>query len=94
MSRPRDARPDAVACAQYHYLSNHLGGVRVEYMGSQIDGLSVRNDQWFVGTKGKAYMDFAQASFYDHDGNKTRTAQTLGITREGLYKKMKRLGVE
>jgi hypothetical protein len=24
--------PDAVACAQYHYLSNHLGGVRVEYM--------------------------------------------------------------
>jgi hypothetical protein len=24
--------PDAVACAQYHYLSNQLGGVRVEYM--------------------------------------------------------------
>jgi hypothetical protein len=24
--------PDAVACAQYHYLSNDLGGVRVEYM--------------------------------------------------------------
>ncbi|HKW94817.1 MAG TPA: hypothetical protein VJX92_23225 [Methylomirabilota bacterium] len=24
--------PHAVACAQYHYLSNHLGGVRVEYM--------------------------------------------------------------
>lgn len=24
--------PDAVAAAQYHYLSNHLGGVRVEYM--------------------------------------------------------------
>src|SRR5262245_50055052 len=23
--------PDAVACAQYHYLSNDLGGVRVEY---------------------------------------------------------------
>jgi hypothetical protein len=26
------ALPDAVACAQYHYLSNDLGGVRVEYM--------------------------------------------------------------
>ena len=26
-----DALPDAVACAQYHYLSNHLGGVKVEY---------------------------------------------------------------
>src|SRR5215813_1702810 len=24
--------PHAVACAQYHYLSNQLGGVRVEYM--------------------------------------------------------------
>src|SRR5262245_64848581 len=24
--------PHAVACAQYHYLSNYLGGVRVEYM--------------------------------------------------------------
>lgn len=24
--------PDAVACAQYHYLSNAIGGVRVEYM--------------------------------------------------------------
>jgi hypothetical protein len=24
--------PDAVAAAQYHYLSNHLGGVKVEYM--------------------------------------------------------------
>ena len=24
--------PDAVACAQYHYLSNHVGGVKVEYV--------------------------------------------------------------
>ena len=24
--------PHAVACAQYHYLSNDLGGVRVEYV--------------------------------------------------------------
>ena len=27
-----DRLPHAVACAQYHYLSNYLGGVRVEYM--------------------------------------------------------------
>lgn len=27
-----DTLPHAVACAQYHYLSNQLGGVRVEYM--------------------------------------------------------------
>ncbi len=27
-----DGLPDAVACAQYHYLSNSVGGVEVEYM--------------------------------------------------------------
>ncbi|MAJ60736.1 MAG: hypothetical protein CBC48_12450 [bacterium TMED88] len=29
-----------------------------------------------------------------NDGRKARTARRLGITREGLYKKMKRLGIE
>ncbi len=29
-----------------------------------------------------------------HHGHRTRTARRLGVTREGLYKKMKRLGVE
>jgi Nif-specific regulatory protein len=29
----------------------------------------------------------------DHGGNKTRTAQTLGITREGLHKKLAKFGV-
>ncbi len=27
-----DAEPDAVACAKYHYLSNHVGGVGVAYI--------------------------------------------------------------
>ena len=27
-----DRLPHAVACAQYHYLSNALGGVKVEYI--------------------------------------------------------------
>jgi Nif-specific regulatory protein len=29
-----------------------------------------------------------------HDGHRTRTARRLGVTREGLYKKMKRLRIE
>ena len=29
----------------------------------------------------------------EHDGNKTATAKTLGITREGLHKKLKLLGL-
>ncbi len=36
-------------------------GVRVEYMGAQIDRASDRCDQWIVGTKGRAYLDFANA---------------------------------
>jgi len=30
----------------------------------------------------------------EHDGRRTQTARHLGLTREGLYKKMKRLGIE
>ena len=29
----------------------------------------------------------------DHGGNKTKTAATLGITREGLHKKLAKFGV-
>ena len=29
-----------------------------------------------------------------HGHRRTATARTLGVTREGLYKKMKRLGIE
>jgi len=35
-------------------------GVRIEYMGSQIDGCTNRNDQRIVGTKGRAYTDFGR----------------------------------
>ncbi len=35
-------------------------GVRVEYMGTQIDGFTNRNDQRLVGTKGRAYTDFGR----------------------------------
>jgi predicted dehydrogenase len=35
-------------------------GVRIEYMGTQIDGFTNRNDQRFVGTKGRAYTDFGR----------------------------------
>ena len=30
----------------------------------------------------------------DHKGRRSATARVLGVTREGLYKKMKRLGIE
>jgi predicted dehydrogenase len=36
-------------------------GTRIEYIGSQIDGCTFRNDLRFAGTKGSAYIDFANA---------------------------------
>lgn len=41
--------------AEYEYPN----GVRIQYMGSQIDGVSFRTDLNFAGTKGTVYMDFA-----------------------------------
>ncbi|MBI1262984.1 MAG: hypothetical protein GC184_14800 [Rhizobiales bacterium] len=37
-----DSLPDAVACAQYHYFSNALGGVKTEYMRESDEKAWVR----------------------------------------------------
>jgi len=37
-----DGLPHAVACAQYHYLSNQVGGVKVEYIYESDDKAWVR----------------------------------------------------
>lgn len=37
-----DGLPDAVACAQYHYFSNALGGVKTEYMAEADNKAWVR----------------------------------------------------
>jgi predicted dehydrogenase len=54
---------------EYEYPND----VRVEYMGAQIDHVSDRCDQRIVGTKGRAYLDFANAIIegekpYKYDG--------------------------
>jgi predicted dehydrogenase len=36
-------------------------GVRIGYLGAQIDGFTDRNDQRLEGTKGSAYFDFGHA---------------------------------
>ncbi len=43
--------------AEYTYPN----GARIQYMGSQIDNTSTRNDQRFAGTKGKSYVDFGNS---------------------------------
>ena len=37
---------------------------------------------------------YIRRALAEHDGRRTATARKLGVTREGLYKKMKRLGIE
>ncbi len=49
-------------------------GVRIAYMGSQIDGCSVKTYERFVGTKGSAYTDWATSTIdgpkpYEYDGS-------------------------
>jgi predicted dehydrogenase len=45
-----------------HFAVEYLypNDVRIEYMGTQIDGFTSRNDQRVVGTKGSAYLDFGR----------------------------------
>ncbi len=59
---------DHFSC-EYEYPN----GVKIEYMGAQMDKISTRCDQRFVGTKGRAYVDFGIATIegekpYKYDG--------------------------
>ena len=48
----------------YDHMSaefTYPGDVRVQYMGSQMEGTTSRNNLHFAGTKGSAYVDFAAA---------------------------------
>ncbi|MHC4624333.1 MAG: Gfo/Idh/MocA family protein [Planctomycetota bacterium] len=58
----------ARTAAEYGNVYDHFAveyeypnGVRIEYMGAQIDGCTFRNNQHVVGTKGSAYFDFGNA---------------------------------
>ena len=68
-------------------------GVRVEYLGNQIDGCTQRNDQRLVGTKGSAYIDFARTlikgqspsehNWDQHDPCLTQHADQIEAIRQG-----------
>jgi predicted dehydrogenase len=60
----RQARTEAQYGNVYDHFSveyEYPNGVRVEYMGRQMDGCTSRNDQHLAGTKGSAYFDFGNA---------------------------------
>ncbi|MBN2136897.1 MAG: Gfo/Idh/MocA family oxidoreductase [Sedimentisphaerales bacterium] len=60
----REVRTGAEYGNVYDHFSveyEYANGVRVEYMGAQIEKASDRCDQHIVGTKGSAFLDFANA---------------------------------
>ena len=87
---------------EYGNIFDHLAveylypnDVRVEYMGCQIDGVSSRNDLRLAGTKGKAYVDFADGKIegenpFTYDGpsvkpNVQEYADLITSIREGKH---------
>jgi transcriptional regulator with PAS, ATPase and Fis domain len=75
------------ALAPEHF-SEHLGEL-LEPVASHITpGDSLHE------TLGRIEGLLIRKSLAAHDGQRSATARALGITREGLYKKMKRLGIE
>jgi DNA-binding NtrC family response regulator len=56
-----------------------VGAVRGENLREALD----RIEAWLI----RRCLDF-------HGGRRAATARKLGVTREGLYKKMKRLGIQ
>jgi predicted dehydrogenase len=85
---------------EYGNVYDHLAveyeypdGVRIEYMGAQIDGIFGRNDQRLVGTKGSAYLDFgsvkleganpAEIAWDQHNPCLKQHADQIAAIREG-----------
>ncbi len=70
-------------------------GVRIEYIGSQIDGCTSRSDERVVGTKGSAYIDSGNAIIegqnpFKYDGPSPspvirQHADQIGAIRQGKH---------
>jgi len=61
--------------AEYEYPND----VRIEYMGHQMDYASTRKSLRFIGSKGRAYVDFARAEItgkrpFEYDGESVEPA--------------------
>jgi predicted dehydrogenase len=59
----RQARTEPEYGDSYDHFAveyEYPNGLRIEYMGSQIDKMTDRNDERLVGTKGSLYADFAR----------------------------------
>ena len=56
--------------------------------------VAARDGETLATSLQRIEADLIRRALDEHDGRRTRTARALGVTREGLYKKMRRLGIE
>jgi Nif-specific regulatory protein len=62
--------------------------VRAEAAPSRLDRAETLHE-----ALGRIEAELIREALAQHEGRRARTARRLGITREGLHKKMKRLGI-
>ncbi|MDP6981131.1 MAG: helix-turn-helix domain-containing protein [Myxococcota bacterium] len=56
--------------------------------------VKARSDEYLSDTLWRIEREFVKRALEDHDGARAKTAEFLGVTREGLYKKMVRFELE
>jgi Nif-specific regulatory protein len=66
---------------------------RVRGRGAALE-LAARDGETLKASLARVEATLLRRALADHDRCRAATARALGITREGLYKKMKRLGIE
>jgi len=75
------------ALAPHHFSRRLFGPIDPEHTdlrpGETLRDSMARVEAWLI-----------RRALADHDGRRAETARRLSITREGLYKKMKRLGIQ
>jgi predicted dehydrogenase len=93
----RQARTDSIYPNVWDHLSveyEYPDGTRITHLGTQMDGLSDRNDIRLVGEKGELYLDFRVARIkgedpFEYSGPSVNPAvqqfrDTLGAIRSGV----------
>jgi transcriptional regulator with PAS, ATPase and Fis domain len=82
------ALADAGALLDRDLLSPRLSGVLEPIEANAVDGETLKE------SLGRIEAWLIRRALERCEGRRTETARRLGITREGLYKKMKRFGIE
>jgi DNA-binding NtrC family response regulator len=79
-----------------HNAELTVGDLSEKIISAQFaqDAAEETNDAWTLADRvAETERDILEVALKDNNNNRTRTAKALGISRVGLYKKMRRLGL-